>query len=260
MMVIELPCLQIRCISHVSFICHLLSFSMPGWSFYWVIFGLVESVFVGYLFFIRQDKATKEMYRRRANMTGQSPDDIAYNGVEVPRVSSPAADALPKLNEEDDIYYVDDMDDESVRQSVAMNPNRFSSTKTIGRNATTKTAITTTTTSGLSNGGSSVGVDSDSTKNSNDEKKTSSDLEVIEGDAETAHQPSLVTNTNSSNKTKTTATTPVSPRKWNRWIYTVSLRRIDHFCFFLTIISYTAFIVAMFVTGQYDHESQHVFL
>ena len=26
-----------------------------GWSFYWVIVGLVESVFVGYLYFLRQD-------------------------------------------------------------------------------------------------------------------------------------------------------------------------------------------------------------
>jgi hypothetical protein len=37
-----------------------------GWSFYWVIFGLVESVFIGYLFFIRDDFEREPVHAEEA--------------------------------------------------------------------------------------------------------------------------------------------------------------------------------------------------
>jgi len=35
-----------------------------SWSFYWVIFGLAESVFVDYLFFIREDTTPQQQQQQ----------------------------------------------------------------------------------------------------------------------------------------------------------------------------------------------------
>jgi hypothetical protein len=67
-----------------------------GWSFYWVIFGLIESVCVGYIFFIRQDNdvATKDERTPNDELSGcddNAPDhdEAAATAVEAASESQP---------------------------------------------------------------------------------------------------------------------------------------------------------------------------
>jgi len=47
-----------------------------SWSFYWVIFGLVQSVLIGFLYYVREDHEAKTVGRRLEGMSAESREDV----------------------------------------------------------------------------------------------------------------------------------------------------------------------------------------
>ena len=50
-----------------------------AWSFYWVLGVLVQSVFVGFLYFLREDQEAKKAGRRISKMSIESREDMMEN-------------------------------------------------------------------------------------------------------------------------------------------------------------------------------------
>jgi hypothetical protein len=155
------------------------------WSFYWVIFGLVESVAVGYVFFLREDFPDPELVS-----TGDEPRIVEENEEEL-EVDTPNG----TQSNGDDI--VDQTED----------PNLFS-----------------------------------------DQSPSEYDRVVAPDEEGAPRQHPLtlkqrIMRTRSGRKPR---------RRWlprlPRWVYTFPMRRVDYVCFFVSTITYTAFIIAMFVS------------
>ena len=47
-----------------------------GWSFYWVIFGLVQSVLIGFIYYLREDRESREAERRRSTISIGSREEL----------------------------------------------------------------------------------------------------------------------------------------------------------------------------------------
>ena len=47
-----------------------------GWSFYWVIFGLVQSVLIGFIYYLREDRELREAERRRSTISIGSREEL----------------------------------------------------------------------------------------------------------------------------------------------------------------------------------------
>lgn len=54
-----------------------------GWSFYWVLVGVIESVLIGFLFYVREDKLAKDEERRRQqNATAEELEPLSMETIE----------------------------------------------------------------------------------------------------------------------------------------------------------------------------------
>jgi hypothetical protein len=61
-----------------------------GWSFYWVIFGLVQSVMIGFIYYLREDRESRKAERRLSTMSIGSREEMMESlaVVEYPRPPS----------------------------------------------------------------------------------------------------------------------------------------------------------------------------
>lgn len=180
-----------------------------AWSFYWVIVGLLESVFVGYIFFLREDQYNnkgrkKKEEDKKANL---------YDGLR-DSVLDPA-DSLGDFKRP-----LETVDEQESNESISSN-NSTGDTNGSMVPLTLKQQMQQTQQS--RNG-----------QNTPPEPtRTLSLCELTPGD---------------------TATKKVSGR-W-KWMYTISLRKLDKFFFFFTLTTYTLFLIAMFASQQYWGKNQ----
>lgn len=171
-----------------------------GWSFYWVVVGLVESVFVGYLYFMREDKYAKAK--------------------DSPGTPKPLYDGLSKSKFEE---AVDTEGEQERMNSSVSQPNINGENK----------------------------VQSDLNASNDNQGKTG----TVDGEAAERNQSKRLTfklqlqeTASKENVGPTMQHQNEAISKYWRWVYTISLRRMDRFFFFLTLISYTIFLLAMFFT------------
>jgi hypothetical protein len=170
-----------------------------GWSFYWVIFGLVESVVVGYVFFLREDFPDPEP----VVSTRDEPRIVEENEEEL-EVDTPNG----TQSNRDDIF-----------DQTPHDPNLFSDQSP-----------------------------------SEYDRVVAPDEEGFPRQAPLTLKQRIMRTRSGRNPMKWVPMRWV-PMRWvprllslPRWVYTFPLRRVDHVCFFLSTITYTIFIIAMFVS------------
>ena len=71
-----------------------------SWSFYWVIFGLVESVAIGYLFFIREDLTIQHRPQPEDSQVPANPEQqvVDNDDPDTPQASDPAASHVSDIS------------------------------------------------------------------------------------------------------------------------------------------------------------------
>lgn len=178
-----------------------------GWSFYWVIVGLVESVFVGYLYFLRQDKATKTlMLEKEQRLSGRQPTT-----------------GRQSTNEDTTGAATPDIDDDYDDDDDAAFPNTDSEAPPL----TLKQQLR---------------------LQQQSIQESQMGLDAADEGANSMRRVSMMMAYASAPKAVATSSWSSWSSCWYSWTHTVSLRRIDHFSFFLTLTTYTCFLIAMFVS------------
>ena len=191
-----------------------------GWSFYWVIVGLVESVLVGYLYFLREDKAAHVTPNDENSMNG---DPSAQDGrlvVEVDRHHDQGDNQM--LSE-------DSSGCEGNEQSKVVDQQFLTAFPHTHQN---QSPCDTTADDG------SDGVHHKRTRRSTFKQK----LQLHRSDRHFGESPA------DSQKHNNFGSGGITGSKQWQWKYTLSLRKMDRFFFYLTVISYTIYIISMFVS------------
>ncbi|CAB9509679.1 receptor subunit alpha-type acr-16 [Seminavis robusta] len=199
-----------------------------GWSFYWVIVGLVESVIIGYIYFLREDKA--------AQLSPEGGNRI-YDGM---RESVFAAQPPAHNHQEED-------NKNRVRQNMDFSSSTNWSSPHLREGE----------------------VDCDNYASHLEERKTRPTIasktipqqEQSTGEIDgqrrfTTFKQQLGKNQSQRSLGETTSGQwypKEEKREYGMWkfVYTVSLRKIDRFFFFFTLVTYTLFVIAMFVSRPY---------
>ncbi|CAB9509675.1 receptor subunit alpha-type acr-16 [Seminavis robusta] len=189
-----------------------------GWSFYWVIVGLVESVIIGYIYFLREDKA--------AQLSPGGGNRI-YDGMQA---SVYAAQPGSKSGEEED----HDRDKDAPFHNPSKRGN-YSSNEQV-------TDV----------------VDCDNSASYLDMLKArpTQHTQSISADNGPGQFTTLKQQLQRSSSVEETDLPAVGPGQqtivgaW-KWVYTISLRKIDRFFFFFTLVTYTLFVIAMFISRPY---------
>ncbi|CAB9525888.1 Neuronal acetylcholine receptor subunit alpha-7 [Seminavis robusta] len=218
-----------------------------GWSFYWVIVGLVESVIIGYLYFMREDKAAK--------LSPEGGKRI-YDGMRASVfVKSTTCKDNRDENEEEEHRVGQSSDLSSINGAGSRPLQEQSALEDISSRPFEEQ--------------DAGGVDCDNYASYLEERNSRRTARFSTVNGSIPHQTKR---TSSSNHRKTEGFTtlkqhmqhrhaeepmPVGPATEKelfgpmRWVYTVSLRQVDRFFFFFTLSTYTAFVIAMFVSRPY---------
>ncbi|CAB9516021.1 Neuronal acetylcholine receptor subunit alpha [Seminavis robusta] len=183
-----------------------------GWSFYWIILGLVESVAVGYLYFFRKDKAEKG----ESSPEQQQQQNPVYNDMKV----------VPETEEQG--------------QSNGGPKSEFFSTRSRQPQQSTRGEDR----SIVLNERNSTVVDCDNLASYLEEG-------MISGAGGGHAQDPLTSDHNNGTTQFATFKQQLQDHPSESWMYTVSLRRIDRFFFFFTLVTYTIFIIVMFASRPY---------
>lgn len=176
-----------------------------GWSFYWVIVGLVESVFVGYLYFLRQDI----MLDNEDNSDSDSDGRRMYHGLRQSSLNQKSTDHHDENN------VVEQHND--PQEEVDVDAPYDASTIPL----TLKLQL-------------------QQQQQQNSTRGSQQDSGPRPKRRHTLIEPG----------TNKSSGITVGGKYWN-WMYTISLRKMDRFFFFLTLSSYTLFLIAMFVSIPY---------
>ena len=185
-----------------------------GWSFYWVVVGLVESVLVGYLYFMREDKDAK--LRSDGDKNTRIYDGMQESALIIPADSSePSTQSKNQNNagreshEHESELHEFDLTVPNGQASNSKSTDLESAGKEKPKQLTFKLQL------------------QDRPVQDNENRAQTRNLSEIEQPMNRGAE---------------------GLSKYWTWMYTISLRRMDRFFFFLTLTSYTIFLIIMFLT------------
>lgn len=198
-----------------------------GWSFYWVIVGLVESVGVGYLYFLRED-ATLSLATDNPTIDVEERRNQFYEGV---------GESIYLPNKK---MTSDDGDDNNNQEPKEVQQTQLSSVQEYAEN----------------------GVPSAPEDFGDDVSASKSDPESINEHLSTFKQQmqkrKLAAEESASRFASAAGESAARienkglfGKKCWTWMYTISLRKMDRFFFFFTLITYTMYVIAMFISVPY---------
>lgn len=207
-----------------------------GWSFYWVIVGLLESVFVGYIYFLREDmhaKITNEEEKRTKIYDGVDQSALMASNTSPPEtVAVAAAEAaatngshqeeaepivVPEKERQSTVSFQDDTNGDPKNDATSQ-PQQHGEEEEISIPPLTfKQQLKAT----------AVSSQPTTTQKAPPKKTLSRTL------------------------TKRDLSQHCKVGKYWRWMYTISLRALDRFFFFFTLVTYSLFLMAMFASIQY---------
>jgi hypothetical protein len=202
-----------------------------AWSFYWVIVGLLESVFVGYIFFLREDHFSKE--------TEEEKRSKIYDGVRESVLMGPLGNSSGSSSEQASTERqppTQQSVDNNYQPQSNSNWGASCSTDDL-EEALNRERNSTAETPAVRSTNNAVTLKMQLKQSVNQTPRTNRQQEFTR------------TMTNREVNAEESGREKVKTLRW-KWMYTFSLRKLDRFFFFFTLVTYSLFLIAMFGTRE----------